>query len=78
MKDYLKRIYEARYFWFHLSKMDLKNKFRRSKLGILWVSATPLGLMLIVTLIFGTVFNEDVATYAPYVLSGLLFLEYSY
>ena len=73
IKDYIRRIYEARYFWLHLAKMDLKNKFRRSKLGILWVSATPLGLMIIMTLVFGTVFGEDVETYAPYVLSGLLF-----
>ena len=73
IRKYWKRIYDARYFWYHLAKMDLKNKFRRSKLGILWVCVNPLCLTFIMTFVFGTVFHEDVWTYAPYILSGLLF-----
>lgn len=70
---YWKRIYDSRYFWLHLALMDLRNKFRRSKLGILWVCVSPLGLMGIMTVVFGTVFHEEISSYAPYVLSGLLF-----
>ena len=73
IKNYWRRVYEARFFWLHLSKMDLKNKFRRSKLGILWVCVNPFCLMMIMSVVFGTVFHQEMRTYAPYVLSVLLF-----
>lgn len=72
-KNYWLKIYESRYFWSHLSKIDLKNKFRRSKLGLLWICVSPLCLMLIMSAVFGTVFKQDMVSYAPYILSGLLF-----
>lgn len=75
MKDivhYWKRIYESRYFWIHLARVDLINKFRRSKLGLLWVCVNPLCLTVIMSVVFGTAFHQDVATYAPYILSGII------
>ena len=30
MKSYLAKLYDARYFWLRLAKIELKNKFRRS------------------------------------------------
>lgn len=75
MKNYLKRLYESRYFWIHLSKMELKNKFRRSKLGILWTFISPLCLTAIMAVVFATVFHSDILTYAPYILSGIIFWD---
>lgn len=75
MKDYFKKLYEARYFWWHLAKIELKNKFRRSKLGILWTFVSPLCLTMIMSVVFATVFKTDIVTYAPYILSGLLFWD---
>ncbi len=72
VKSFWQKIYDSRYFWMHLAKTDLRNRFRRSKLGILWVCVTPLSLMAIMTVIFGVVFKQDMKTYAPYILSGLL------
>lgn len=75
MKAYLEKIYNARFFWLHLARMELKNKFRRSKLGILWTFVNPLCLTLIMSVVFSTVFHQEIVSYAPYILSGLLVWE---
>lgn len=75
MVDLLKKIYRTRYFWAHLVRAELKNKFRRSKLGILWAFMNPLLLTLLMSTVFGTVFNMSFTDYAPYVLSGLIVWE---
>ncbi len=72
IKTYLKKIYDSRFFWAFLASIELKNKFRRSKLGILWTFLMPLGLTLIMSVIFGVAFHQNVVTFAPYVLSGVL------
>lgn len=75
MREYLKKVYEARYFWMHLARIELKNKFRRSKLGILWTFVSPLCLTAIMSVVFATAFHVEIASYAPYVLSGILCWE---
>mgnify|MGYP000952901313 CR=1 FL=1 len=75
VKRYLQRIYKTRYFLLHLVRWDLKYKFRRSKFGLLWTILQPLLLTLIISVVFGFVFKQDMKTYAPYILSGLLVWE---
>lgn len=59
----------------HLARIELKNKFRRSKLGILWTFVSPLCLTAIMSVVFAVAFQTDIYEYAPYILSGLLFWE---
>lgn len=75
VRAYWKKIYEARYFWMHLARIELKNKFRRSKLGILWTFVSPLCLTAIMSVVFATAFHVEIASYAPYILSGILFWD---
>lgn len=56
-------------------RIELKNKFRRSKLGILWTVLSPLCLTAIMSVVFAIVFDYDIVTYAPYILAGNLFWE---
>ena len=72
MKEYWSKMYEMRFFIWHLVKLDLRNKFRRSKLGMLWTFVSPLCLTMIMAVVFSTVFKADIKTYAPYILSGIL------
>lgn len=72
MKVYIQKIYQTRFFWSHLVRAELKNKFRRSKLGILWTFMNPLLLTALMSTVFGVVFNMSFTDYAPYVLSGLV------
>ncbi len=73
--DYWHRMYELRYFLWHLVKLDLRNKFRRSKLGIIWTFLSPLLLTVIMAVVFSVAFHNDIKTYAPYILTGILFWE---
>ncbi len=75
MKKYIVKLYKSRYFWSYLAKSELRNKFRRSKLGILWTFVNPLVLTGIMSVVFSTVFNSPIMEYAPYILSGILFWE---
>lgn len=70
--SYLKKVYNARYFVTHLVEWDMKYRFRRSALGVLWTILQPLLLTLIISLVFGFVFGIPMKDYAPYILSGFL------
>jgi len=59
----------------HLARIELKNKFRRSKLGILWTFLSPLCLTAIMSVVFAAAFHIEITAYAPYVLSGILVWE---
>ncbi|MNW44200.1 Teichoic acid translocation permease protein TagG [compost metagenome] len=72
LKVYIQKIYQTRFFWSHLVRAELKNKFRRSKLGILWTFMNPLLLTALMSTVFGVVFKMPFTDYAPYVLSGLI------
>lgn len=56
---------------FHLTRRDIVARYKRSFLGIIWTMLNPLGMMLILTVVFSTAFNTG-PTYAAYVLTGLL------
>ena len=76
MRDYFKKIWAARYFWLHLARAELKYKFRGSRLGLLWTMINPLILMLMITLIFGNLFDIPMADFAPYVFSGIIIWQF--
>ena len=69
--DYLRRIWTLRYFWFSLVTNDIRSRYRRSILGVGWSLLRPLGMTAIFCLVFGTLFNQKIETYAPYVLVGM-------
>ncbi len=76
MPNYLKNIWSARYFFLYLAGAELKYKFRRSKLGLLWTMITPLVLTLIMSFMFGNLLHTDIKEYAPYIFSGLIIWEF--
>lgn len=72
MKEYWQKIYKTRYFWSHLARCELKARFRRSKLGLLWTVLQPLFLTMIMAAVFSTVFRQPLGEYAVYILSGIV------
>jgi lipopolysaccharide transport system permease protein len=76
MRTYLRDIWASRHFWLHLATAELKYKFRRSKLGLLWTMINPLALTLMMVLIFGNIFNIPMKDFAPYVFSGLIVWDF--
>lgn len=50
----------------------VKIRYKRSVLGVAWTMINPLLTMLVLTLVFSTIFRFDSGSYALFVLSGLL------
>jgi lipopolysaccharide transport system permease protein len=72
MTAYVLGIYESRYFWTHLAFADLRSKWRRSFLGVAWSIVQPLGMTVLLAIVFGRIFHQDIVEYAPYILSGMI------
>ncbi|MCI0685372.1 MAG: ABC transporter permease [Gemmataceae bacterium] len=68
---YYQRIWKLRWFWFSLVQNDLDLRYRHSVLGVGWSLLKPLGLTIILCVVFGRIFQIPIAEYAPYVLIGL-------
>lgn len=76
MNSYFYGIWNARYFWVHLSLSDLRSRWRRSFFGILWTVIQPLGMTLLLSIVFGRIFKTEITEYAPYILSGMIVWEF--
>ncbi|MCD9825375.1 ABC transporter permease (plasmid) [Bradyrhizobium japonicum] len=72
MTTYCMEIYRARYFWTHLAFADIRSRWRRSFLGVAWSVAQPLGLTMLMAVVFGKLFKQDIVEYVPYILSGVI------
>ena len=76
MKKYLKNFLRYKYLLTELVKKNIKLKYRRSYLGILWTLIEPLLTMLVLTLVFGTFFGNNDEQYPVYILSGRLLYSF--
>ena len=56
----------------NLIKRDLKVKYRRSTLGILWSMLNPLLMMMILSAVFSYMFKSAIANYPVYLMIGQL------
>jgi lipopolysaccharide transport system permease protein len=74
--SYLMRVWDARYFWVHLALADLRMRWRRSFLGALWSLLQPMGMTVLLTLVFGRIFGADIVRYAPFIYSGMITWEF--
>jgi ABC-type polysaccharide/polyol phosphate export permease len=54
-----------------LVRRDLTARYKRSVLGVAWTMLNPLGMMLVLTLVFSQLFKSTPG-YPAYVLSGLI------
>jgi ABC-type polysaccharide/polyol phosphate export permease len=59
-----------------LVKNDLRTRYRRSVLGMGWSLLHPICMTIILTIVFNKMFNQPIASYAPYVLAGLATWNY--
>lgn len=67
-----KELIRYRDLMFQLISRNIKTRYKRSALGIVWTMLHPLMMMVVLTLAFSTVFRVAVPHFAVYVLSGLL------
>jgi lipopolysaccharide transport system permease protein len=76
MQAYLGAIWNCRFFWLSLVKMDLRARYRGSVLGIGWSLLHPIAMTTILCFVFRYAFHEDLRTYAPFVFIGMTFWGY--
>ena len=76
IKNHLKNFLKYKYLLYELVKKNIKLKYRRSYLGILWTLIEPLLTMIVLTLVFGTLFGKDDPTYPVYILCGRLLYSF--
>jgi ABC-2 type transport system permease protein len=58
--------------WGYLGWQDIKQRYRRSVLGPLWISISMGVIATAMGILYGALFGEDIATFLPYVATGLL------
>ena len=60
----------------HLVQRDLRVRYRRSTLGLLWTMLQPLLMMLILHVVFSHAFRVELYSYPVYALAGILFWNF--
>ena len=69
---------EAREAWryrdliYFLVRRDVTARYKRSVLGIAWTMLNPLGMMIVLSIVFSQVFRVTIKDYPAFVLSGLI------
>jgi len=72
INDYITSIWNYRHFWIALAKMDLRARFRRTRIGILWVIIHPLLFTIMLGIVFKYVFNSSFLDLTVYIFSGIV------
>jgi len=74
---YVVDLVRYRHLAWNLVGSDLRSRFRRSHLGILWAVLQPLGFSLIIAVVWSQVFKAaSFMTFTVYVYSGMLVWDY--
>lgn len=76
MKEYVNTFMHYRFLLRELVKKGIKLKYRRSYLGIIWSLLEPLLTMMVLTIVFGTLFGNKGKTFPVYILTGRLLYSY--
>jgi ABC-2 type transport system permease protein len=64
--------WKQRPLWGYLGWQDIKQRYRRSVLGPLWISISMGVIATAMGILYGALFGEDIRTFLPYVATGLL------
>jgi lipopolysaccharide transport system permease protein len=73
MTGYFAGIWRLRYFWMALVRNDLRNRYRRSVIGIGWSLLQPIAMTIVLCAVFCPLLGLKVRDFAPILLSGLTF-----
>ena len=76
MKTYIENFKKYRFLLWELVKKGVKLKYRRSYLGILWTLLEPLLTMIVLSIVFGTLFGNKNHQFPVYILCGRLMYSF--
>lgn len=70
VKPYIQKFNKFKPLLFQLVRRDFLAKYKRSVLGVLWSILNPLLTMMVMTVVFSSLFRFDIDNYPVYLLSG--------
>lgn len=70
VSDKIKEFMNYIVFLQEIVKRDFKKKYYKSVLGVLWSMLNPLLTMIVITIIFSTLFSRDIPFYPAYWFTG--------
>lgn len=76
MKKYIDNFLRFQPLLTELVARDIKIKYRRSVLGVLWTILNPLCMMVILSIVFSNIFKFDIENFPLYVLSGQVIFNF--
>ncbi|SHK24101.1 ABC transporter permease [Tepidibacter formicigenes] len=76
MNEYIYNFKKYRPLLKELVLRDIKLKYRRSVLGILWSILNPLLMMLVLTIVFSTLFKRSIDNFPVYLLCGRIIFDF--
>ena len=76
MKKYIDNFLKFKPLLTELVSRDIKIKYRRSVLGVLWTLLNPLCMMIILSIVFSSMFKFDIENFPLYVLSGQVIFNF--
>ncbi len=72
----LRNILKYKFLLNELVMRDIKIKYRRSFLGLLWTLLNPLMMMIVLTLVFSNIFRFSIENFPVYLLCGQLIFNF--
>ena len=76
MTEYIQNFLKFRPLLNELVARDIKIKYRRSVLGVLWTLLNPLMMMIVLSVVFSNLFKFDVEYFPIYLLSGQVIFNF--
>ncbi|CUX33694.1 ABC transporter permease [Clostridium sp. C105KSO13] len=76
MSKYINNFLKFQPLLSELVARDIKIKYRRSVLGVLWTLLNPLFMMIILSIVFSNIFKFEVENFPLYVLSGQVIFNF--
>ncbi|ROP39162.1 ABC transporter permease [Saccharothrix texasensis] len=64
--------WRQRELWGHLGWQDIKQRYRRSVIGPLWITISMGTTALALGLLYSQLFNQELGTFLPYVTAGFI------
>lgn len=74
VKNYLLGVWKLRHFWLALVRIDLRNRYRRSMIGMGWSLLQPIAMTAVICTVFSQLYRMNITTlraFGPSLLAGL-------
>jgi lipopolysaccharide transport system permease protein len=73
---YFSTLYFYRHLFINMVAADMRARFRRRYLGVLWAMLQPIGFALVISYVWHLLFHHDMGYFAVHVMSGLIVWEF--